>query len=305
MTDLRVDLGRGLELRNPVMLASGTAGFGLEFRDFYPVSRLGAVVTKGVSIDPIVGNPTPRIVETSGGMINSIGLQNVGAEAFARDLMPKIRELDTKCVVNVFGYSEEGYTRVVEYLEDVPGIHGYEVNISCPNVKKGGIQFGTNPDMTRKLVESLRKLTDRHLMVKLSPNVTDIGEFAVACEEAGADSISLINTLLGMAVDVNTRKPLIARVVGGYSGPSIKPVALRMTWQVARKVQIPVIGMGGIQNLTDALEFMLVGASAIQVGTANFYDPGVGGRLADDMAAWFGERKMERLADWIGTLEVE
>lgn len=305
MTDLRTDLGRGLVLRNPVMLASGTAGFGLEFEQFYSVNKLGAVVTKGVSIDPIEGNPTPRIVETSGGMINSIGLQNVGAAAFARDLMPKIRELDTACVVNVFGYSEEGYTQVVEYLENVDGIHGYEVNISCPNVKKGGIQFGTNPDMTHRLVTQLRKLTDRHLMVKLSPNVTDITAFAAGCEDAGADSISLINTLLGMAVDIDTKKPLIARVVGGYSGPAIKPVALRMTWQVARKVNIPVIGMGGIENTRDALEFMLAGARAVQIGTANFYDPGIGGRMADELDAWLTERGLDKLDDWIGTLEVE
>ena len=305
MTDLRIDLGRGLKLRNPVMLASGTAGFGLEFRDFYDISKLGAVVTKGVSIDPIEGNPTPRIVETAGGMINSIGLQNVGAAAFARDLMPQIRKLDTVCVINVFGYSEEGYKQVVEYLENVDGIHGYEVNISCPNVKKGGIQFGTNPDMTRRLVTELRKRTDRHLMVKLSPNVTDITAFATGCEDAGADSISLINTLLGMAVDVDTKKPLIARVVGGYSGPAIKPVALRMTWQVAKKVNIPVIGMGGIENTRDALEFMLAGASAVQIGTANFYDPGIGGRMADELDAWLTKRGMDKLDDWIGTLEVE
>lgn len=305
MIDLRTDLGRGLVMKNPVMLASGTAAFGLEFNDFYPLDTIGGVATKGISIDPIAGNPTPRIVETSGGMINSIGLQNVGAEAFARDLMPEIRKQDVACVVNVFGYSDEGYAQVVEALEPVAGIHAYEVNISCPNVKKGGIQFGTNPEMTARLVSDLRKRTDRHLMVKLSPNVTSIADFAAACEDAGADSISLINTLLGMAVDVETRKPLIARVLGGYSGPAIKPVALRMTWQVANRVSIPVVGMGGIESTTDALEFMLVGASAIQIGTANFYDPSLGGRMAAEMAAWLDAHGIEQLSDWIGSLQTD
>ncbi len=303
MIDLRTDLGRGLVMKNPVMLASGTAAFGLEFNDFYPLDMIGGIATKGISIEPITGNPTPRIVETSGGMINSIGLQNVGAEAFARHLMPEIRKHDVACVVNVFGYSEEGYVQVVEALEPVDGIHAYEINISCPNVKKGGIQFGTNPDMTRRLVEDLRKRTDRHLMVKLSPNVTSIADFAGACEDAGADSISLINTLLGMAVDVESRKPLIARVVGGYSGPAIKPVALRMTWQVANRVSIPVIGMGGIESTRDALEFMLVGASAIQIGTANFYDPSLGGRIPTEMTRWLDDHGVEKLSDWIGSLE--
>ncbi len=305
MIDLRTDLGRGLVMKNPVMLASGTAAFGLEFNQFYPLKAIGGIATKGISIEPITGNPTPRIVETSGGMINSIGLQNVGAEAFARDLMPEIRKHDVACVVNVFGYSEEGYAQVVDALEAVDGIHAYEVNISCPNVKKGGIQFGTNPEMTRRLVEDLRKRTDRHLMMKLSPNVTNIADFAIACEDAGADSISLINTLLGMAVDAETRKPLIARIMGGYSGPAIKPVALRMTWQVANRVSIPVIGMGGIESTTDALEFMLVGASAIQIGTANFYDPSLGGRMPAEMAEWLDNHGIEKLSDWIGSLETD
>ncbi len=305
MIDLRTDLGRGLVMKNPVMLASGTAAFGLEFNQFYPLKAIGGIATKGISIEPITGNPTPRIVETSGGMINSIGLQNVGAEAFARDLMPEIRKHDVACVVNVFGYSEEGYAQVVDALEAVDGIHAYEVNISCPNVKKGGIQFGTNPEMTRRLVEDLRKRTDRHLMMKLFPNVTNIADFAIACEDAGADSISLINTLLGMAVDAETRKPLIARIMGGYSGPAIKPVALRMTWQVANRVSIPVIGMGGIESTTDALEFMLVGASAIQIGTANFYDPSLGGRMPAEMAEWLDNHGIEKLSDWIGSLETD
>ncbi len=301
--DMKTDLGRGLLLKNPVMLASGTAAFGMEFDDFYPLEKLGALVTKGISIDPIEGNPTPRIVETSGGMINSIGLQNPGAHVFADELLPQIRKHDLACIVNVFGYSDEGYEKVVEFLERAEGIDGYEVNISCPNVKHGGIQYGTNPEMTYRLVRELRNRTDRHLMVKLSPNVTDITEFATACEEAGADSLSLVNTLLGMAVDIETRRPKIARVVGGYSGPSIKPVALRMVYQVAQCVSIPVIGIGGIQSVKEALEFLLVGATAIQVGTANFYDPGIGGRLADEMVQWL-DRHGISLDNWIGSLEV-
>jgi dihydroorotate dehydrogenase (NAD+) catalytic subunit len=302
--DMKTDLGKGLVLKNPVMLASGTAGFGMEFEDFYPLEKLGAIVTKGVSIDPMEGNPTPRIVETSGGMINSIGLQNPGAHVFVDELLPQIRENDIACIVNVFGYSDEGYNDVVEILENAEGIHGYEVNISCPNVKHGGIQYGTNPEMTHRLVKELRCRTNRHLMVKLSPNVTDITEFALACEEAGADSISLVNTLLGMAVDIETRRPKIARVVGGYSGPPIKPVALRMVYHVAKTVSIPVVGIGGIQSVKDALEFFLVGARAIQVGTANFYDPGIGARLADEIPQWLQQHGINDLDDWIGSLEV-
>jgi len=302
--DMKTDLGKGLVLKNPVMLASGTAGFGMEFEDFYPLGKLGAIVTKGVSIDPMEGNPTPRIVETSGGMVNSIGLQNPGAHVFVDELLPEIRKYDIACIVNVFGYSDEGYNDVVEVLENAKGIDGYEVNISCPNVKHGGIQYGTNPEMTHRLVKELRCRTNRHLMVKLSPNVTDITEFALASEEAGADSISLVNTLLGMAVDIETRRPKIARVVGGYSGPPIKPVALRMVYQVAKSVSIPVVGIGGIQSVKDALEFFLVGARAIQVGTANFYDPGIGARLADEIPQWLQQHGINDLDDWIGSLEV-
>ncbi len=302
--DIRTDLGNGLVLKNPVMLASGTAGFGMEFLDFYPLEKLGALVTKGISAKAIEGNPTPRIVETSGGMINSIGLQNPGAKVFADSLLPLIRRHNLTCIVNVFGHSDEEYAEVVDFLEKVEGIAAYEVNISCPNVRHGGIQYGTNSEMTYRLIKTLRSRTRRHLMVKLSPNVTDITEFAIACENAGADSISLINTLLGMAVDVQTRRPKIARVSGGYSGPVIKPVALRMVYQAVNCVSIPVIGIGGIQSVEDALEFLLVGARAVQVGTANFYDPGIGGRLADEMADWLKHHGVDRLDSWIGSLEV-
>ncbi len=301
--EMKTDLGRGLVLKNPVMLASGTAGFGMEFTDFYSLDKLGAIVTKGVSMEPIAGNPAPRIVETSGGMINSIGLQNPGARVFADELLPWIKEHDVACVVNVFGRSDEAYAEVVEFLEGVEGIDGYEVNISCPNVKHGGIQYGTDPEMTRRLIKELRARTQRHLMVKLSPNVTDITDFAVICEDAGADSISLINTLLGMAVNIETRRPEVARIVGGYSGPSIKPVALRMVYQAVKRVSIPVIGIGGIQSAEDALEFLLVGARAVQVGTANFYDPGIGGCLADEIARWLNLHGAGSLDSWIGSLK--
>ncbi len=303
MTDLTVDLGKGLKLKNPIMLASGTAGFGLNFLPFYPLEKLGAIVTKGVSINPIEGNPTPRIVETSGGMINSIGLQNPGAKEFSKEILPLLAKHDLKIVVNVFGYSLNEYIEVIEYLNDFDEIDGFEVNISCPNVKKGGIQFGTNCLMTASLIEELRKKTDKHLMIKLSPNVTDIVEFATTAEDKGADSISLINTLLGMAVDIENKKFLIARKMGGYSGPPIKPVALRMVWQVANKVKIPIVGIGGIENYKDVLEFLLVGATAIQIGTANFYNPSIGGVVANDLEKFLEEKKYKTINEWIGSIE--
>lgn len=305
MADLKIDLGRNLVIKNPVMVASGTAGFGLNFKDFYSIDKLGAICTKGVSINPIEGNPIPRIVETSGGMINSIGLQNPGAKVFAEELLPEILKYNTAVIVNVFGYSLEEYIEVVEYLDSFEGIDGFEVNISCPNVKKGGIQFGTNCLMTGDLVKELRKRTNKHLMFKLSPNVTDITEFAIAAEVNGADSISLINTLLGMAVDIEKKQFLIARKMGGYSGPPIKPVALRMVYQTFNKVKIPIIGIGGIENTKDALEFMLLGASAIQIGTANFYNPELGGKMAEEINEFLDKKNYENLNQWIGSIENE
>ncbi len=305
MIKLEVNLGKGLVLKNPVLLASGTCGYGLEFENFYPLSKIGGICTKGLSFEPIKGNPTPRIVETSCGMINSIGLQNIGAKEFVEEKLPKLANKDTAIIVNVFGYSLEEYIKVVEYLSEFNGIDGFEVNISCPNVKKGGIQFGTNPEMTKTLVKELRKKTEKHLMIKLSPNVTDITEFARVCEGEGADSVSLINTLLGMAVDINTKKFLIKSKMGGFSGPAIKPVALRMVYQTVKSVKIPVIGIGGISNYKDALEFLLIGAKAIQIGTANFFNPSAGKEIAQEIEKFLSEKGINDINQWIGSIEDE
>ena len=305
MIKLSVDLGRGLKLKNPVLLASGTCGYGLEFENFYPLSEIGGICTKGLSFEPIKGNPTPRIVETSCGMINSIGLQNIGAKEFVENKLPELSKKSTAIIVNVFGYSLEEYVKVVEFLNNYPEINGFEVNISCPNVKKGGIQFGTNPDMTKTLVSNLRKITDKHLMIKLSPNVTDITEFAKVCEGEGADSISLINTLLGMAVDINTKKFLIKRKMGGFSGPAIKPVALRMVYQAVKSVKIPVIAIGGISNYKDALEFLLIGAKTIQIGTANFFNPSAGKEVVEGIKKFLEEKNIKDINEWIGSIEDE
>ncbi len=305
MIKLEVNLGKGLVLKNPVLLASGTCGYGLEFENFYPLSKIGGICTKGLSFEPIKGNPTPRIVETSCGMINSIGLQNIGAKEFVEEKLPKLANKDTAIIVNVFGYSLEEYIKVVEYLSEFNGIDGFEVNISCPNVKKGGIQFGTNPEMTKTLVKELRKKTEKHLMIKLSPNVTDITEFARVCEGEGADSVSLINTLLGMAVNINTKKFLIKRKMGGFSGPAIKPVALRMVYQTVKSVKIPVIGIGGISNYKDALEFLLIGAKAIQIGTANFFNPSAGKEIAQGIEKFLSKKGINDINQWIGSIEDE
>ncbi len=305
MVKLKVDLGRNLILKNPVLLASGTCGYGLEFENFYPLSKIGGICTKGLSFEPIKGNPTPRIVETSGGMINSIGLQNIGAKEFVKEKLPLLKEKDTALIVNIFGYSLDEYVKVTEYLNQFEGIDAFEVNISCPNVKKGGIQFGTNPQMTKTLVKELRKKTEKHLMIKLSPNVTDITEFAKVCEGEGADSISLINTLLGMAVDINTKMFLIKRKTGGFSGPAIKPVALRMVYQAVKAVNIPVVAIGGISNHRDALEFLLIGAKAIQIGTANFFNPSAGLETVKGIGKFFEEKGIKDINQWIRSIEDE
>jgi len=300
--DLSVDLA-GLRLRNPVMTASGTFASGREYAEFVDLSRLGAVVTKGVSLDAWAGNESPRVAETASGMLNSIGLQNPGVEAFcARDLA-WLAGRRVPVVVNVSGHSLEEYARVVERLESEAGVAAYEVNISCPNVDEGGMAFGISCAPAAAVTAAVRAVTKRPLIVKLSPNVTDITEIARAVEDAGADGVSLVNTLLGMAIDAETRRPKLARVVGGLSGPAIKPVALRMVWQVARAVSVPVIGVGGIMTGEDAVEFLLAGASAVQVGTANFVDPTSTMRVLDGLTEYCARHGVARVSDLIGALE--
>ena len=301
---MRVRLGR-LELANPVVTASGTFASGREFADFVEISRLGAIVTKGVSLEPWLGNESPRIAETASGMLNSIGLQNPGVEAFVRRDLAWLSENagNTPVIVNVVGHSVEEYAGVIERLERETAVSAYEVNISCPNVDAGGMAFGTSCASAAEVTAACRQATKRTLIMKLSPNVTDISEIARAVEAEGADSVSLINTLLGMAIDAETRKPKLARVVGGLSGPAIKPVALRMVWQVASSVGVPVVGMGGIMSADDAVEFMLAGATAIAVGTANFVDPTVTTRIIDGIATYCLEHGEGAARDLIGALD--
>jgi len=272
MADLRIKIGT-LEFRNPVMTASGTFGYGSEFDDFFDVSALGGIIVKGTTLESREGNPYPRMAETPAGMLNSVGLQNKGIDYFVKNIYPRIRQYDTHIIVNVNGNTVEDYTELSRRLNDLDAIPAIELNISCPNVKKGGMIFGTNPAAAREVIAAVRQAYSRTLIVKLSPNVTDITEFALISEGEGADSVSLINTLVGMAIDVRAMKPRLAAITGGLSGPAIRPVALRMVWQTAKAVSIPVIGMGGIMNADDALEFIMAGATAVQVGTASFIEP--------------------------------
>ncbi|MHB8049664.1 MAG: dihydroorotate dehydrogenase [Coriobacteriia bacterium] len=299
IVDMRARIG-ALELRNPVMTASGTFGSGREYADFFDLARLGAVVTKGVSLEPWSGNPGLRIVETPSGMLNSIGLQNPGVEAFCAKDLPWLAEHDVPVIVNVVGHRADEYAAVAERLERESGVHALEVNISCPNVDAGGMAFGTTCPAAVEVVRSVRAVSTKTLIVKLSPNVTDVTEVARAVEAEGADAVSLINTLLGMVIDTRTFKPVLARGVGGLSGPAVRPVAVRMVWQVAQAVSIPVIGMGGITCAQDAAEFMLAGASAVAVGTANFMDPTTAVGVADGLERFCLERGVERITDLVG-----
>lgn len=275
-----------LHLKNRVLVASGTFGYGTEAAPYTDVSRLGGIVTKSVSLKPRIGNPPVRIAETPAGMLNSIGLANVGLDVFIAEKMPALRTLDTAIVVNVAASTTEEYCEIVERLEDEQGIDAYEINVSCPNVKEGGLNFGTRCDMTARITRELRPRTRRPLIIKLTPNVTHIAEFAQACEDEGADAVSLINTLVGMAVDVRTRAPKLSMITGGLSGPAIKPVALAKVFEVSKAVSIPIIGIGGIMTWEDAIEFLLVGACAVQVGTASFRDPDAAVQVAAGMEAW-------------------
>jgi len=301
--DLSVNIA-GISLRNPIMTASGTFGYGEEFAEYVDLEKIGALVTKGLSLKPRAGNAMPRIVETPGGMLNAIGLQNVGVDAFIEKKVPFLRGISTPVVVNFFGNTVEEYEELAEKLDAIPEVAGIEVNISCPNVKHGGIVFGTDPKSAHSVVSAVRRATIKPLIIKLSPNVTDIVEMALACEEAEADALSLINTITGMAIDVKTRRPALANVTGGLSGPAIKPVALRMVWQVSRAVSLPIIGIGGITTATDVVEFLLAGATAVQVGTANFMSPSASQHIAEDLERYLRENGINDVKELIGALQV-
>lgn len=271
--NLKVDLGGGLTLANPVLTASGTFGFGHQYSEFIDLNRLGGFIVKGTTLEPRQGNPAPRLVETPSGMINAVGLQNPGVECFARDIYPTLTDFESKVIVNISGAQISDYVQVAEILAPLEKVSAIEVNISCPNVKGGGMSFGTSPEMAAEVTSAIRRVWPRHMMVKLTPNVTSVVDIAQAVEDAGADSVSLINTFLAMSIDVERRKACLSTITGGLSGPAIRPIAVRMVWQVARAVNIPVVGLGGIMDASDALQFIMAGATAVQVGTANFIDP--------------------------------
>lgn len=301
MVDLSTQIG-GLRLKNPVLTASGTFGYGLEYADFIDLSRLGGFIVKGTTLEHREGNPYPRMAETPSGMLNAVGLQNKGVDYFIDNIYPRICGSDTEVIVNVSGKSVPDYVAVAEKLAPLTDIHAIELNISCPNVKQGGMAFGTTTQGAEEVVSAVRRAWPRHLMVKLSPNVTSITDIALAAEAAGADSLSLINTLLGMAVDIEKRRPLLSTVTGGLSGPAVKPVAVRMVWQVAKAVKVPVVGLGGICSAADAIEFIMAGATAVQVGTANFIDPTVTVKIIDGMAEWCATHGVENIADIRGCI---
>lgn len=303
MADLRVKLGT-VELKNPVMTASGTFGYGYEFTDFIDISRLGGIVVKAVTGSNRDGNAYPRMAETPAGMLNSVGLQNKGVDHFVKEIYPKIKDFDTQIYVNVSGSTIEEYVEVAARINELDYIPGIELNISCPNVKQGGMAFGTIPATATEVTRAVRDVYSKSLMVKLSPNVTSVTDMAKAVVDGGADVISVINTLLGIAIDAEKRKPILSTVTGGLSGPAIKPVALRMVWQVSRAVKVPVVGLGGIMNATDAIEFILAGATAIQVGTANFIDPTISVKIVDGINDYLERHKMSSVTELIGGLAV-
>lgn len=302
--NLSVNIGK-LTLKNPVMTASGTFGYGEEYSEFIDLNRLGAIVVKGLSILPKEGNPPPRIVETPSGMLNAIGLQNIGIENFIREKLPFLKKFNTPVIVNFFGDSIDEYAKSAERLSAAGGVHGLEMNISCPNKEAGWCIFGTDPKVTSEVVKSVRKSTNLTLIVKLSPNVTDIALMAKVAEDAGADAVSLINTITGMAIDIRTRRPKLANVTGGLSGPAVRPVALRMVWEVYKAVKIPVIGMGGIMNADDAIEFLLAGAKAVAVGTANFINPKATVGIIDGIGGFMRENEISDINELIGGLRLK
>ena len=304
MLKTQVHIGRGLTIKNPVMTASGTFGYGLEYGDFIDLNRLGGVLVKGTTLHPRQGNPYPRMAETPSGMLNAVGLQNKGVDYFCEHIYPTISGYDTAMIVNVSGSQVEDYIETAEKINALEGIPAIELNISCPNVKEGGMAFGVTCTGAASVVRAVRAVYDKTLIVKLSPNVTDITEIARAVEAEGADSISMINTLLGMAIDAEKRRPVLSTITGGLSGPAVKPIALRMVWQTAQVVKVPIIGMGGIASATDAIEFLLAGASAVEVGTYNFVDPSVTTQIVDGIEDYMHRHGFTDIQDLIGALQI-
>ena len=303
MANLITNLGK-LQMKSPVMTASGTFGYGTEYSDFIDLSRIGSIIVKGTTLRERQGNQYPRMAETPSGMLNAVGLQNKGIDYFVNHIYPTLKDIDTNVMINLSGSTIEDYVKTAEIINTLDKIPGIELNISCPNVKEGGMAFGVSCLAASQVVAEVRKVYHKELMVKLSPNVTDIAEIAKGVEGAGADSISLINTLLGMAIDSKTRKPVLSTITGGLSGPAVKPIALRMVWQVAKAVKVPVIGLGGIMNATDAIEFMLAGATAIQVGTANFIDPAISVKIVEGIDNYLNKNGFSSAKDIIGALEI-
>jgi len=303
--DLSVNVA-GIRLKNPVIAASGTFGYGLEFEDIVHLDRLGGFIVKGLSREPMTGNPPPRLYETTAGMLNAIGLQNIGARAFLDEKLPKLRDIrNTVIFANIFGYTREDYERTIQILNDGEGIAAYELNVSCPNTQHGGIQFGSDPRSLDEVVRTAKRVSERPLIVKLSPNVTSIAQMAHIAQEAGADALSLVNTFIAMAIDPETRKPRIANLTAGLSGPAIKPIAVRMVYDAAHSVKIPVIGMGGISRATDIIEFMLAGATAVQIGTASYWDPCATEKIVEELQTYCVEHNIEELSELTGGLILE
>ncbi len=304
MIKMQVDIGN-LKLKNPVLVASGTFGYGDELSELFDVGQLGGIVTKSLTLKPRVGNPPPRIVETPCGMLNSIGLANIGVDRFIAEKLPILMNFKTAIIVNVAGKRVEDYPEVVKRIEDAGGVDAYEINISCPNVKEGGLEFGTSREMTGKIVSSVRKVTGKTLIVKLTPNVTNVSEIAKVCKDEGADAVSLINTVVGMAIDIKTRKPKLSTITGGLSGPAIKPIAIAKVFEVFQNVDIPIIGIGGIMNWMDAVEFLIAGARAVQVGTANFVDPTASIQILNGIISYCEENGISDINDLIGSIIIE
>ncbi len=302
-SSLNVQIG-AIRMKNPVMTASGTFGYGVEFSEIMDLNRLGGIVVKGLALAPVPGNPPPRIVETACGMLNAIGLENIGIEAFVKDKLPVLKGFNTPVIANIYGKSEEEYALLARKIDAIEGIDGIEVNISCPNVKAGGVAFGTDPKTAGQVVEAVKKQTGKPVIVKLSPNVTSVSEIARSVASNGADAISLINTITGMAIDAETRRPVLGNITGGLSGPAIKPVALRMVWEVSRVVDIPVIGIGGIMTAADAMEFIIAGATAVQIGTANFVNPSACMDIINGMSAYLSRHNIPHIRNVIGSLAV-